>query len=210
MAQFEVYAVRHGQSMANSKYVIQGHTSTPLSEFGLKQAATLTPRLAGIEFTASYSSDLERAMQTAQIAVPYLQPVPMYELREWHLGVFQGLTRDEAASRYPEAWQDFISSVPNKTVPGGESTEQVDERVKRFIDYLVSHHDSGRILVASHSGTLRSMLKIMMERGRGWKKPPQLANAAICRFLYIDGDWQLISWNETEHLNGLVAKTGNY
>lgn len=208
--QFEIYAVRHGQSVANETNTIQGQTSTPLSDFGRKQAATLTERLAGLDFSAIYSSDLDRAMDTARIAVPSMAPIPTLELREWNLGIFQGLTRSEVEKRYPEAWQAFLDAKPGYRIPGGESTADVEARMDSFMNMIVQRHDDGRILVVSHCGALRAMLKRVLGVTTAWPMQPQVANASVSRFVCKDGQWQLACWNDTAHLKGLIATTGNY
>ena len=207
---FEMYAVRHGQSVANETNVIQGQTSTPLSELGLKQAAALGQRLASIHFDAVYSSDLERAMQTARFAAPYMEPKPCVELREWKLGIFQGLTRAQVEERYPVEWEKFLNGAPDFRIPDGESSEEVHERVVGFLKRLEVEVAGGRILVVSHCGAIRSMLKHILGMVNAWPIRPQVTNTAICRFICKDGLWQLVTWNDTAHLDGLMPTAGNY
>ena len=207
---FEMFAVRHGQSVANEKNVIQGQTSTPLSELGLKQAAALGKRLVNVRFDAVYSSDLERAMQTARFAAPYIEPIPCVELREWNLGIFQGLTRAQVEERYPDVWKDFLNGAPDFRIPEGENSAEVHARVVGFLKRLESEVSGGRILVVSHCGAIRSMLKYILGMTNAWPISPQMTNTAICRLLFKDGLWQLATWNDTAHLDGLMHTAGNY
>ncbi len=207
---FEMYAVRHGQSVANETNVIQGQTSTPLSELGLKQAAALGRRLANVHFDAVYSSDLERAMQTARFAAPYMEPIPCVELREWKLGIFQGLTRAQVEERYPVEWEKFLNGAPDFRIPDGESSEEVHERVVGFLKKLEAEVSGGRILLVSHCGAIRSMLKYILGMENAWPIRPQLTNTAISRFICKEGLWQLVTWNDTAHLDGLMPTAGNY
>ncbi|MBQ9367721.1 MAG: histidine phosphatase family protein [Victivallales bacterium] len=207
---FEMFAIRHGQSVANQTNVIQGQTSTPLSELGLKQAAALGRRLVNVRFDAVYSSDLERAMQTARFAAPYMEPIPCVELREWNLGIFQGLTRAQVEERYPVEWESFLNGAPDFRIPDGESSIEVHERVVGFLKRLETEVSGGRILVVSHCGAIRSMLKHILGMENAWPIRPQLTNTAISRFICKEGLWQLVTWNDTAHLDGLMPTAGNY
>jgi len=204
----EVIVARHGQSQANHRNIIQGQTSTPLSELGLRQARALGGALAGLTFAAVYSSDLERAMQTAQLAAPDCTPIPTVELREWHLGVFQGLTYDEVKEKYPQEWQAFRDLRSDFRVPGGESDQDIYQRAKSFLAYLVEKHTSGRVLLVSHGGLIRKLLKIALDIQAPWPVSPSITNASYSQFTFLEGHWRLDSWNCTAHLKGLLENTG--
>ena len=91
MNRTEFYIVRHGETAANSRNVVQGQNDVPLNETGLAQAARLAERLKAVHFDAVYASDLSRAMRTARIIAPGAAVVPLPELREWNLGDWVGL-----------------------------------------------------------------------------------------------------------------------
>ena len=67
MERTQLIIVRHGQTQWNLKLIRQGHLDSPLTEKGIAQAKALGERLAREAFTALYSSDLGRAVQTAQM-----------------------------------------------------------------------------------------------------------------------------------------------
>ena len=207
---FELYAVRHGQSMANEKNVIQGQTSTPLSQLGLKQAEALAKRLANIRFDAVYTSDLERATQTAEFAAPYIQPILCKELREWNLGIFQGVSVDKVKELYPNEWEQFLHGTSDYRIPGGETADEVHKRVICFLKRLESEVTGDRILVVSHGGTIRSMLKQILGLETPWPLSPQITNTSVSRFVFKEGKWQLGTWNDISHLEGLMPTAGNY
>ena len=103
MSRTQLIIVRHGQTEWNLKLIRQGHLDSPLTEMGLAQARALGERLALETFTALYSSDLGRAVQTAQLiaAATGHTIVTDPRLRERHLGIFQGLNGDELREKYP-------------------------------------------------------------------------------------------------------------
>ena len=94
---------RHGETDWNRARRWQGHADRPLTARGRTQAADLAARLAHIALEAVYSSDLQRARETAEpVATTHgLELVQLPELREVNVGSWQGLTRDEAEIRFP-------------------------------------------------------------------------------------------------------------
>src|SRR5215217_4614172 len=97
MQRTQLIIVRHGQTEWNIRGIRQGFLDSPLTTKGLAQAKALGQRLGREKFTALYSSDLGRALQTAQeIAnVTGHEIVTDARLRERHLGIFQGLNGEE-------------------------------------------------------------------------------------------------------------------
>ena len=210
MSELKLVVARHGQSEANHLNIIQGQTSTPLSELGRRQAAALGRALAGLDFDAVYSSDLERAMQTASLAAPTHTPQPCAALREWHLGVFQGLTYQEVDERYPVEWQSFKNTLPAFRVPGGELAEEVFARTRLFLEEIQRRHPQGRLLLVTHGGIIRCILKFALGFQGRWPVPPAVTNAAYAKFTVRDGKWRLDGWNCTAHLDGLLDATGDF
>src|SRR5205809_708167 len=107
MKKTQVIIVRHGQTQWNLKLIRQGHLDSPLTEKGMAQAKALAQRLAQEKFNALYSSDLGRAVQTAEMiaAVTGHEIVTDARLRERNLGVFQGLNGDEIKEKFPEEYR---------------------------------------------------------------------------------------------------------
>ena len=70
-----IYIVRHGQTEMNNRKALQGRSDVPLNETGIAQARAAAEKLTGIRFDRVYTSPLIRAIQTAKIIVPYVEPV---------------------------------------------------------------------------------------------------------------------------------------
>jgi broad specificity phosphatase PhoE len=152
-----VYLARHGESDWNVERRWQGHTDRPLTDRGREQAGRLAERLADIELDAVYASDLRRAWETAEAVARArgLEVVRVPELREVHVGSWSGLTRDECAERFPDAfarWQAGGSGWDD-----GESYEAMGERTVAAILRLAADHPDGAILVVSHGGPIRAV-----------------------------------------------------
>jgi len=152
-----VYLARHGESDWNVERRWQGHADRPLTERGREQAARLAARLADVELDAIYASDLRRAWETAEAVARSrgIEVVRLPELREVDVGSWCGLTRDECAELYPDAfarWQGGGSGWDN-----GESYEDMGERIVAAIRRLAVEHAGGTILVVSHGGPIRAV-----------------------------------------------------
>ena len=152
-----ILLARHGETDWNAVGRWQGHTDRALTERGRRQAVELAERLANDAIDAVYSSDLLRAVETAEpvakrLGLP-LQTVP--ELREVDVGTWAGLTRDEVAERFPDGfrrWSEWQTGWED-----GETYDEMGERVVGAILRLAGEHPGERILVVSHGGAIRAL-----------------------------------------------------
>lgn len=203
----EFWGVRHGQTEENLRGVIQGQGTGVMTMTGLRQMMLAGEKLYRVPFDAIYASDLPRAMESAWIIQAAghekLDVQPLRELREWHLGVLEGLTREECAERYPEVWDGVCQASTNVEIPEGESRPSLFKRIHDCLAALVAKHQPGqRILLVTHGGPLRMILRMIVGGLHGENCDGAVANGAICRFRYhvAKQSWQLISWNITEHM----------
>ncbi len=151
-----ILLARHGRTAWNAAGRLQGHTDIELDETGRDQARALARSLDDAGITRVWSSDLARARQTATIIATELglsEPGLDAELRERKFGVFEGLTREECASRHPEAWRAWLDQTSHP--PGGEPRADAAIRMQRALTRLVA---DGTTLVVSHGGVMRLWL----------------------------------------------------
>jgi broad specificity phosphatase PhoE len=148
---------RHGESDWNHTKRWQGFADRPLTERGRRQAQELADRLAGTELDAVYSSDLQRARETAEVVARSkgLDVGTTPDLREVDVGSWSGLTRAEAEARFPEAYARWLQGAEGWD--DGESYEQLSQRVMRAIRTIATAHDDARVLVVAHGGTIRAI-----------------------------------------------------
>ncbi len=174
-----VYLIRHGRTGDEYAGRYCGRTDVPLSARGAAQMASLAERLKELvaacreedlpRLDAVYCSDLTRAVKSADIiaAAFDLRPVTSPQLGERHFGRWEGLTFDEIESRYPEEFRGWMKDPAGHRPAGGESAEDVRERVMPFFGKLVRRHPGRRIAVVAHGGVnriiLASLLHIPME-----------------------------------------------
>jgi probable phosphoglycerate mutase len=204
-----VIIIRHGQSQGNAEGRFGGHTDTPLSPRGQKQAEATARALASEKFSAIYSSDLPRAMATAS-PLARLTGVPLETtdaLRERSVGVMEGLTFEEAAEQHPEQYQALLRQDFEHVLLGGESYRQTLDRASRKLDEVIEQHRGGRIALFAHTGTICILILHLM----GALDAPELkpvwiatANCGIARFdLRDDGFVRVQALNDTRHLMGI-------
>lgn len=211
MQRTQLIIVRHGQTEWNIKGIRQGHLDSPLTGRGLAQAKALGQRLAREKFSVLYSSDLGRAIETAQeiVSVTGHQIVTDARLRERHLGIFQGLNADEINERYPEERRLLRTSGPGYVIPGGESMIQQVERNVAFLDSLAVRHAGETIVVVTHggvvSGFFRHTLAIPLDAPRRF----EFVNAGLNVFAHEDGNWLLLTWGDVSHLAPGAASEGD-
>lgn len=125
-----LYLVRHGETVFNLEGRIQGHSDSPLTPLGIKQAKAIGKRLAFEKFDAIYSSDLGRALATAElIAAHHDQPIQTTQLiREANFDKVQGLTQKEFQERYPEDYRKWREDSVHFRPPGAETLESLISR----------------------------------------------------------------------------------
>lgn len=203
--------MRHGQSVWNQEHRIQGQLDPPLSEQGRRQASQLGTRLAGRHFAGFYASDLKRAFETAEIVgeVVGLAPTPEASLREIYLGDWEGLTTDEIARRYPEAWARWIDDPDWDVVPGGEGQAAFDKRVAGALDEIQRNHAEGDVLVVTHGGVIQVALHRVVGTPSRGIFPFKIQNASITLLEKRDGRSIIGGVNDIAHLEtSIVTEAG--
>jgi broad specificity phosphatase PhoE len=184
-----ILLARHGQSDWNAARRWQGHADRPLTEKGHEQARTLAARLAHIELDAVYSSDLQRAADTAaEVAREQgLEVIQLLELREVDVGSWSGLTRSEAESRFPEGFLRWREGYPGWD--DGETYEEMTERVLGAVLAIARRHEGGRVLVVSHGGPIRAIhaAALALDVHTYRRMRPVEPNARLSAVCFVDG-----------------------
>lgn len=196
-------AIRHGETVWNVEGRMQGHLDSTLTARGSQQARALAERLRRESFSVLYSSDLGRAVQTAE-AISLATRVPISQeagLRERNMGIFEGLTREEVAQRFPVEYSDYRRLGHGYRIPTGESGQDRLERSVRVLTAIADRHPDETVVVVTHGGFLMGFLEHVLgiPPGNGWRFKRR--NAAYNSFEYHAGAWMLETWNETTHLD---------
>jgi len=194
--------VRHGDTDANSAERYWGCSDVRLSASGIRQAERLRQRLADEKIDAVYSSNLSRALVTAQtIASEHqLEVIACPELSEIDFGKFEGLSFAEVSQLYPDVARLWAERNSGLEFPGGESLDGFDKRVSQFLNRLEKCSSEGTILVVAHSGSLRVLVCRLLGIGvqHRWRFRLDLASLSILD-TYPQGGI-LVLLNDVSHL----------
>lgn len=199
----QLILVRHGETPWNRELRMQGQTDTALSAIGCAQAAALGQRLAGSAFAALYSSDLNRARDTATAIAQRTghEVIPDPRLRERRFGIFEGLTRSEIGERFPEELRRFESRDPDYAIPGGESARAFWARCLGCLGEIGERHAGAGVVVVTHGLVLDAIYRAAHGLPHDQPRPVPLVNASVNAFIYRAGTWQMESWGDVGHLD---------
>ncbi len=191
--------VRHGQTEWNRIGRAQGHADVPLDDTGLAQAAAAAEHLASYQPAFIWSSDLARARQTAERIAELTGLGISFDkrLREYDVGLRQGLTFEEFAEQQPEVFAQWRAGELDR-VPGSETDDEVEHRMTDVLDDAVAElgeFDTG--ILVGHAASLRT--GILAFFGAPPELREMLAGMANCAWAVLEQhphrDWQIMDYN---------------
>ncbi len=194
--------IRHGETDWNAEGRLQGAIDIPLNALGVRQAQAAARSLREQSFDALYCSDLQRARMTAEIIGDALHLPARIDARwrERHLGLLQGLTREEANARFPDAYGTLKARRPDYLPPEGEAIDALVTRVEAVLAQIAREHAGQNVIVVSHGGVLDIAYRLVMGIPYNLVRSWRLNNAAL-NWLEHDGQaWRLIAWDDSSHL----------
>ena len=184
-----ILLARHGETDWNREGRFQGHADPPLNDTGRAQAAALATELAGAELAAVYSSPLRRAIETAQVVAAQheLEPRALDALREVDVGSWQGLTRAEIETRFPDGFARWLDYEQGWT--DGETYEEMGRRVVAALLELAAAHAREQILAVTHGGPIRAAFAFAngTSHVEARRLGPRIANVFVAKFAVEDG-----------------------
>ena len=202
------YLVRHAQTAWNDENRIQGHSDTPLSSLGRRQAERLGARFASRHVSGIFTSALQRSRQTAEAiaagnghgASPVVEP----GLAEMHLGAWEGLTPSDVDARFQNAYQQWQRQPSSIVIPGGEPLEAFRARVRTTLAKILAGVGDGEYVVVSHGGVIAAWLADTL--GADYDlviRQLRLDNAGVTALEFGDGPPHVLWINSTTHLDAL-------
>ena len=187
-----IILVRHGKSTYNQERRIQGRLDKSiLTEAGRSGALQVGDTLSSIAFDATYTSPLQRAKETAEIILsrltnpPQLQPTD--QLMEIDLPLWEGMLRQDAIDKFPEAYQQW-QKQPDKfsmKLPSADGEIEhfpvlaVFASARQFWKEILSRHRDGTILVVGHNGINRALIATASEISPDYYQSIQQSNCGI-------------------------------
>lgn len=190
----EIYLVRHGETEWSLSGQHTGLTDLPLTENGERNARRIAERLQGMSFTRVFTSPLQRAARTCELAGFGAAAEVLPDLLEWNYGDYEGRRTAEIHADRPD-WQLFRDGCP-----GGEMPEQVAERADRVIKKIRAMPENVLLFSSGH------FLRVLAARWLGL--PPQagryfLLSTASVSVLGYEHDLSepvIHLWNDTRHV----------
>jgi broad specificity phosphatase PhoE len=208
----KLYLIRHGQSAGNAEGRFGGHGPTPLSKLGEQQAQVTAKLLAREGVNVIYSSDLPRAVQTAE-PLAKLTGVPIIAtsaFRERNVGVLEGLTFDESKETFPKDYYALVNRNVHHVITEGESYRHLLRRSTAELWDILRKHMGDKIAIYSHTGAICFLtLHLMGAIRRDTKQTPWIvtSNCGVNRFeIRGRNNVRVLALNDTRHL---ADPTGN-
>ncbi|AEV69429.1 alpha-ribazole phosphatase [Acetivibrio clariflavus] len=185
----ELILIRHGETDSNIRGSYLGWTDMELNENGIDQVKLLKERLKGVKVDKIYSSPLKRALQTAKIINENynLDIVTDDGLKERNFGIWDDLTHEEMARRYPEEYNEWINDWIKYRIKDGESAQEAYDRAAVFVDEVIKSNKDGVVMLVTHLGTIRFILAYLLGLGieNSWRF--RVNNASITKVEINDG-----------------------
>lgn len=198
-----IILIRHGETDWNTQTRIQGHIDIALNRRGRWQAQRLGASLADEGLAAVYSSDLQRARETAQAVADAsglsVQVSPT--LRERAFGSFEGHTFAEIEAQWPEQAMRWRRRDPSFGPPGGETLQAFFERSLQAVHDLAAAHHGQAVAMVAHGGVLDCLYRAATGQSLGAARTWAMANAGINRLLRAGDVLTLVGWADVSHLD---------
>ena len=197
-----ILLVRHGQTNSNIDGYYMGWSNEDLDQEGYAQVRKLSARLSDTAISAIYSSPLKRAYNTAlPVAEPHqLKTEVVQDLIEMQLGDWQSLHIDEIARGWPEVWKQWRTDPTDVVVPGGESFQQVVERVIRTFEKIAAANAGKTVAIVSHEVVVKVAAIYALGAPTSIYRRFDVFNASLSVVHVRDGRARLITLNDTSHL----------
>jgi len=201
MKETEIILIRHGETEWNSQQRMQGHSNSDLSSVGQAQIQSLGQWMKNVPFDHIYSSDSLRAKHTAEAITQFSGHKLKIDLRlrEKNLGVFEGLTSEEARERHPEVFRLFKTAGSKYVIDEGESTQQLQDRALEIVDEIRIKHPEEHVLLVTHGGFIRVVMKHSL--GLSLETPTRflIRNTGVFRLVWED-KWIVSQMGGVSHL----------
>jgi probable phosphoglycerate mutase len=189
-----IYLARHGETAWSLSGQHTGVTDLPLTARGEQNARSLAGRLRGLSFSKVFTSPLQRARRTCELAgfgaVAEVDP----DLVEWNYGEYEGITTAEILTKRP-GWELFRDGCP-----GGESPAEIGARADRVVARLRA--EPGNVLLFSSGHFLRVLTArwLTLEPGAGRYFVLSTASLSALGYEHDASEPVIRLWNDTQHV----------
>jgi probable phosphoglycerate mutase len=198
-----ILLVRHGHVDWIKPERFRGRAALALSPLGRRQAVAAAARIAAVTRPAAiYTGPLERCVDTARAigAACRITIQPLEAVNDIDYGPWQGLTRDEVRSRWPQQLEAWLKT-PQLATPGGETLASVHARACAALLEVAARHRDQAVVVVTHDSVIRVLLLLALDLplSHYWRFAPQ--PCAIADLSFAAGEFVVHSFNESWHLH---------
>jgi alpha-ribazole phosphatase len=210
-----IFLIRHGEVEGNSgdRPTFTGWADKPLTARGERQAEAVARRLGEERLHAVYSSDLQRAVHTAEriAAVHSLKVQSDANLREVNYGAWEGLGETEILAGWRREWELRLTDPENHGPPDGESYAALWQRMEPAWKSIVARHRDENVALVGHNGTIRILLCHLLGMATKNYRRVRVSNGGLSRVEVHHGMEHSSGWphvvvsciNETRYLRGV-------
>jgi broad specificity phosphatase PhoE len=200
----KIYITRHGQTKWNLEGRMQGWKNSDLSEKGAENARKLGESLKDIDFDCIYCSPLGRAVDTAKHIRGSKDTNIIIEenLKEMGFGAWEGMETTKIEELYPEERFNFWNKPHLFQPVGGESFEQVFDRVRKALDNIISSKPGENVLIVAHAVVLKTIYAIVKNYPLEhlWN-PPFMYDTSLTVLEVRDNEVSIILEGDVSHLS---------
>ncbi len=200
-----VIFIRPGETEWNRQGRWQGWVAVPLNALGRRQAMALAKHMRSIGIAALYSSDIQRAVDTASILSTQLGFSPVYDqrLRERAIGQWQGLTIDEIMTWYRDEYAALLADPEHHKITGGESVSEVCDRMLAAFTEIIADSPGDTVGMVTHTTAIRALLGHLIPDARAQEL--EFSNSSVTTIMREGDSWKVIAPNDTLHLEGMES-----
>lgn len=204
----QIWLIRHGETDWNAAQRLQGWRDIPLNDTGKNQAKSVQHFLdqQRIAFDGVLSSDLQRAIQTAQIAFAQHQyPIEQIPaLRERNYGIYEGHPWQSLTQLPNEPAPKINLRDPSLDVPEGESLLTFHQRIIEAFNQIALQRPNQKLAVIAHGGVIEMVWRYIQQADLSTPRPYKILNASVNHFaINQEQQWQEIAWAQVAHLDHL-------
>ena len=203
-----IYLVRHGESLGNSKHIYLGHTDLDLSERGYRQADCFSEFFVkNYKVDKIYSSDLIRAYNTVLPIAKKLniEIIKDKNLREIYAGLWENQEFDSLAEKFSETYGTWLTDIGNAKCDGGETVKELKERIINKLYEIAEKNQDKDILIGTHATPIRIVKCIFSGKPLDEMNTVEWAyNASLTHLTYENGKFEIKDYNIHSYLGEIV------
>ncbi len=204
----ELFFIRHGQSVGNLNHAFLGHTDLGLTDLGKAQAEKASEYLTNLKPDIIYSSDLKRAYETGlptarKVGLPIIKNE---NLREIFAGEWENADFNKLPLLDPENFSAWINTFYNARPRGGESVEELMERIKKVSLQIAKENDGKRVFIFTHATPVRLLSAFCQgKKKEEWNLVPWAPNASTTHMRFEKGVLTLVEYGKADYLGDIVT-----